>query len=330
MCGGVIVKRFCKMLLLTVVLFAVIIPVSAQLSVGLRFNRTSYMLYEHIYACVAIRNDSGKPLMFGERPELQGFVLFDVRDSRGRLVPRRSGEEFSVKGLFIGPGEIKNLVIPLDKYYEFSKDGTYYIQTYVSHNNVPREYRSRDVLIRISSGAVVWQKVVGLPSRTGEERTMVERTYSISKVEGDGEKHYYLRVEDDGKVYAVTRIGLVLSHSKFEAEVDMLSRIHLLMPVAPRVFHYMAFNADGMLLEDTYWKTSGTVPMLHRDPKRGKVTRLGGVAAKKGVDYADPKSGSLTVSDLNERNISNPLPRKDSGLVDLGKDLMPRKSHDEE
>ena len=305
-------------------------PLSAQVALGLRFNRANYMLYEHIYACISIRNDSGKPLIFGDRPELQGFILFDVRDKNNRLVPRRKGQEFSAKGLYIAPGEIKNLVIQLDRYYDFKKEGVYYIHTYVSHNSIPREYRSQDAVLRISGGTAVWQKRVGLPSRTGEDQKMIERLYAIYKVEGDRVKHYYLRVEDDGKIYAVTRVGLVLSHMQFSAEVDMLSRIHLLMPVGPRVFHYMAFNADGMLFEDSYWKTSGTIPQLYRDPKTGKVTRLGGVVARKGVDYADPKSGSLTVSDLSGDDKKKPAPRKDSGIVDLGDGLMPEKSTDED
>ncbi|MBE6388573.1 MAG: hypothetical protein E7043_00180 [Lentisphaerae bacterium] len=301
-----------------------------QFSVSLRFNRSRYMLYERIYACVTLRNDSGKPLLFGKRPELQGFILFDIRDSSNRLIQRRKGMEISVDGLYIAPGEIKNMVIPLNKYYDLDKEGVFHIHAYVSHNNIPYEYRSKDELIRISAGAVVWQKVVGLPSRTGDDDRHIERRYSVCKVEGDGTKYYYLRVEDDGKVYAVTRLGMVMSHMNFSAQVDMLSRIHLLMPVGPRVYHYMAFNADGMTLENSYWKTSGTVPMLYRNPKSGVVSRMGGVPARKGIDYDDPKQGALTISELLEESNSKPQPAADGGLVDLGKDLMPVKAADED
>ena len=319
-------KICCGIFLLAVLSFSAY----GQLSVSVRFNRNRYMLYERVYACVTLRNDSGKPLLFGKRPELQGFVLFDIRDSRNRLIPRRKGMEISVDGLYIAPGEIKNMVIPLHKYYDLDREGVFHIHAYVSHNNLPYEYRSKDQLIRISSGAVIWQKVVGLPSRTGEDARNIQRRYSICKVEGDGTKYYYLRVEDDGKVYAVTRLGMVLSHMDFSAQVDMLSRIHLLMPVGPRVYHYMAFNADGMTLENSYWKTSGTVPMLYRNPKNGTVTRMGGVPARKGIDYDDPKQGALTISELLEENNVKVQPAADSGLVDLGKDLMPVKSADEE
>ena len=320
-------KIFFKMFLGTVIL-SVMAPLYGRLTVGLRFNRSKYMQYEHIYACVTIRNDSGKPLLFGSRPELQGFVLFDVRDKNDRLVFRRKGEEISVQGLFLAPGEIKNMVIPLHKYYDLGKEGTYYVHAYVSHNKLGREFRSSSQMLRISSGAAIWKRTVGIPN--GEGGANIERTYSICKVEGDRVKYYYLRVEDDGKVYAVTRLGVVQSHMDIQVQVDMLSRLHLLVPVAPKVFHYMSFNSDGTLLENSYWKVFGTVPMLYRNPKTGNVTRLGGEPAREGVDYDDPTRGALTIAEVLDEHTAKPEPKKDGGMVDLGQGLMPVKAADED
>ena len=313
--------------LILAVLATAAVPLFGQLVVSLSFNRTRYMVHEHIFACVTIRNDSGKPLLFGDRPELQGFILFDIRDGRHVPLKRRAEREFSATGLYIAPGEIKRIVIPLHRYYDLSAPGDYTIHAYVSHNLVPKEYRSRDVEIRVMNGTPVWEKTVGLPvgDRDGKP---VERRYSINKAQGDGVFNYYLKVEDNGQLFAVTRVGREIARMKFDAQVDMLSRLHLLMPVSPKVYHYMSFNSDGMNLESTYWKTSGTIPMLYRDPKSGRVTRMGGIAARKGVDYADPKSGNMTISDLMESN--TPKAKADGGLVDLGSDLLPKKSGDED
>ncbi|MBR7120788.1 MAG: hypothetical protein IKC94_00920 [Lentisphaeria bacterium] len=304
------------------------LPVSGQLSVSLRFNRSVYMTHEQVYACITIRNDSGRPLLFGERPELQGFILFDIRDQNNRLIQRIPGAELQAKGLYIAPGEIKNVVVPLHRYYNLKRAGTYQVHVYISHNNLPREFRSRNAILRISNGAVVWRKEVGLPRDSGnDDGPAVSRVYSILKLETNREKFYYLRVEDNGRIYAVTRIGQVLAYMEYEVQVDMLSRIHLLMPVAPRIFHYMSFNADGIIQENSYWKTSGTIPMLHRDPRTGVVSRMGGAPARKGVDYDDPVSGQETVSDLLG---GSRTPRRDSGIVDLGEGVMPTQPADVE
>ena len=149
-------------------------------------------------------------------------AYFDVRDKSDRLIPRRKGMEISVQGLYLAPGEIKNMVIPLHRYYDLRKEGIYYVHASVSHNKLPREYHSSAQPLRISGGSVLWERTVGLPDKSADTSDETERTYSICKVEGDQRvKYYYLRVENDRRVYAVTRLGVVQSHMDFQAQVDM-------------------------------------------------------------------------------------------------------------
>ena len=321
-------KKFVKTALL-ILLLAAFLPLHAQLVVSLTFNRTRYMIYEQIYACITLRNDTGKPLLFGSRPEYTGFILFDIRDSNGRLIFPRKGVEISTHGLLLSPGEVRRIVIPVQKYYDLSQAGTYSVYAYVSHNQLAKEYRSKEYLVHVSEGTEIWSKEVGLPDRDEKDKDVQKgRKYSIRQMQGDRERYYYLRVEDDGFIYAVTRIGTVNSYMKYDVKVDMLSRIHLLMPVAPRVFHYMLFNVDGTNLENSYWKTTDTIPMLFRNPQTGKVDRLGGSRAKKGVDFIDPVQGRVKASDLMKTPDAK-TPEKASGVVDLGDGLMPVKSADE-
>ena len=307
----------------------------AELGIALSLNRTRFMKYEKIYACITIRNDSGKPLLFGERPELQGFILFDIRNPQGRPVSRRSGREISVTGLFLSPGEVKRMVIPLDKYYDLTSTGNYFVYAYVGHNRLTKEYRSKEVRFVVSEGVDVWSKSVGLPDFDSDGNKIGKlqgRRYSVSVLSENGTRSYYLKVEDPGRIIAVSRIGHEVGYEKFQAEVDMLSRLHLLIPVAPRVFHYMSFNYDGVNIANSYWKTSGTIPMLFRDEQTGKVSRIGGVPAVKGRDYRDPKEGKLTIADLTgERrtNENTPQLKRESGVIDLGKGVLPGKAADE-
>ena len=320
-----------KKLGILIVLIAFALPLFAQIGVKIQLNRRAYMLHENIFACVTLRNDSGKPLLFGSSPELQGFILFDIRDNRNRPVPPRKDRDIMVSGLYLSPGEIKRMVIRLNNHYDLSRNGNYTVYAYVSHNILPREYRSSDVSFSISPGVELWKKQVGLPdiAGTGSARNG-ERTYSILSLFESGFRNYYLKVEDEKHLLAITRIGNQVSYEKFQAEVDMLSRIHLLMPVAPRIFHYMSFNVNGVNLESSYWRTSGTIPMLYRDRKTGKVTRVGGVKARKGIDYRDPKEGRLSISQmLDERPAPVPAGKRDEGVVDLGEHVMPTKAADE-
>lgn len=320
-------KKFWTLTLLV----AGVMPLFAQVGVAVTLNRRNFMLYEHIYACVTLRNDSGRPLMFGNRPELQGFVLFDIRDRNNRPIPMIPGREIGVTGLYLAPGELKRMVIPLDRYYELGKAGRYRVHAYVSHNILPNEYRSKEAEFGVTEGMEVWRKSVGMPDLSDDKPTAgSERTYSIRVMSEGGFRNYYLKVEDAGHVLAVTRIGAEVGYEKFQAEVDMLSRIHLLMPVSPRVYHYMSFNVNGLNLVSSYWKTTGTVPMLYRDEKSGQVSRIGGEEARVGIDYRDPKEGRLGIDELLEdRPGTTPAAPRDEGVVNLGENVLPRKASDE-
>lgn len=302
----------------------------AQVAMDLSLNRTVYMQYEPIYAAVTLRNDSGRALAFGHDPKLQGFVLFEIRDSKNNLVPKRPGAEINTTGLLLRAGEIKRLVIPVSKYYNLDPLGTYRMFAYVSHAQLPAEYQSKEARFQVSPGVEVWSKSVGIPDLTGKgEEKSVERTYSIRSMTEGPDRFFYLVVEDNDKVYGVIRIGKRVGQEQFRAEVDMLSRIHLLMPVSPKVFHYLAFALDGTCIANQHWKTTGTIPTLVRDPANGMVTLAGGAIARVGIDFQDPNAGKLTATQLLNENgdpLENaaplPQPPRSSGLLDLGKEVV--------
>ena len=301
----------------------------AQIGIEVSLNREVYMQYEPVYACVALRNDTGRPLLFGRDPKFQGFVLFEIRDREGRLVPQRPDAGISVTGLVLRPGEVKRMVIPIHKYYDLDRTDRYTVNAFVSHNLLPHEYQSRNVNFRIEKGVKVWSRTVGMAD-IGEEKSVTPRTrtYTIRVLSEAPNKYYYLVVEDDKYTYGVMRVGREIGREKFTAEVDMLSRIHLLMPISPKVFHYLSFSIDGENVNNSYWKISGTIPMLYRDPVTGVVSRMGGAEARKGIDFRDPASDRKTLSQLmnadelrDAENAPPPKPSRHSGKVELGREL---------
>ena len=302
----------------------------AQIGIEVSLNRTIYMQYEPIYACVSLRNDTGRPLLFGTDPRFQGFVLFDIRDRDGRPVPQRPDTGISVTGLMLRPGEIKRMVIPIHKYYDLDRTGRYTINAFVSHNMLPAEYQSQDVRFRIERGVDVWKRTIGVANIDEDKKNAPQRTrtYIIRVMTEAPNKYYYLVVEDDDRVYGVMRVGRVINAERFSAEVDMLSRIHLLMPLSGKVFHYLSFSIEGENVNNSYWKVTNTIPMLYRDPSSGIVSRIGGAEARKGIDFQDPDRGGqtlaqmMTADELREaENAPPPAAPRASGKVDLGRDM---------
>ena len=319
-----------RSLVLAAVLTVAAMPLRAQIGIDISLNRNLYMQYEPIYACVSLRNDTGKPLLFGQNPRFQGFVLFDIRDRNGRVVPQKKGTGISVTGLVMRPGEVKRMVIPIHKYYELDNTGRYTVNAFVSHNLLPHEYQSRDVSFRIENGLKVWTRTVGIANIDGDDKPRADRTrtYTIKMLREGRNQYYYLVVEDDKFTYGVMRIGRQIGIEKYSAEVDMLGRIHLLMPISTKIFHYLSFSIDGENIDNSYWKITSTIPMLYRDPVSGIVNRIGGEEARKGVDFRDPDEGRqslaqmMTADELREaENAPLPSAPRASGKIDLGRDM---------
>lgn len=323
-----------KLLPVAVALFAATIC-SARVDISVRLNRMVYMQYEPIYACVTLRNDSGRSLLFGKDPRLQGAVLFDIRDSSGRAVEKIPGREIDVTGLVLSPGEIKNMVIPIQKYYNLDRLGTYRVAAYITHNLLANSYQSSDRIFSVETGVEVWKRTVGIPDLNSNSPEKVkQRTYILRTLTESTSKYYYLAVEDEKNVYGVMRVGQVIGREKYQIEVDMLSRIHMLIPLSPRIFHYLSFSLDGININNSYWRIADTIPMLHRDSKSGIVSRIGGVEARPGIDFKDPDAGKLTAGKLldgNDPEAAKPAPTKDSGIIDIGKKLdFPIRNGDED
>ncbi len=305
-----------------ILLLSLVCAVSAYCQIGMRItmNRKVYMQYEPVYACITLRNDSGRALLFGHDPKLQGFIYFLIRDTKGRTIAKRPDKEISTAGILLKPGETRNLVIQVNDHYQLDEPGTYSINVCLAHNMLPRELRCKtERTFQIDTGIEIWSAKVGVPDlseNASSKAPAKERKYSIRTLLDPPSKHYYLFVEDDEMVYGVSRIGKEIGIEKFKAEVDMLGRIHLLMPISPRVFHYLTFSLDGVNTASTFWRTSDSIPTIYRDPKNGIVRRVGGTEAKPGLDFVIGSNG-VTASKLLNDN----APKAAEGMIDLNKDV---------
>ena len=319
---------FKKVLTFLLVLFAAA-ELAAQIGMSLEINRNSFMQFEPVYAKITFRNDTGKALLFGKSPRLQGFLMFEIQGSGRKFVSKRKGKEISIDGLVLKPGEIRSIIIPVNEYYDIDQTDNYKIHAYVAHSMLDKEYRTPDRFFQVEHGGVIWKRTVGIPDLYSALRARSsERTYEIRTLHENRRRYYYLVVSDKTHVYGVVRLGHQMGYEKLQVEVDMLSRIHVLVPVTPKVFHYLSFSLDGANVNNSFWKTGSTIPQLYRNPKNGVVTRIGGTEAVAGRDFKATSPGRKTASQiLMDEDIQNasrsdlPAPRKHQPMFDLGKGM---------
>lgn len=285
----------CKSLWLIVLAFILAFPAAAHVSVELVMNQERYMQYEPIYAKVRLRNYSGQPLVFGKNEQLKGELQLEIVQNKRFIQPLKNND-FSLIGTVLLPGQSDEFIFRVDRHYKLTKVGHYSIHAFVRHVKLKDVFRSPDRSIEVTPGVEVWRRSVGVPdvlagSRGKNERSgaLQMRSFSLRVLEERAVRHFYVVVEDAKRVYGVICVGREVSSAPRSQEIDMLNRLHLIVPVASRLFRYLVINLDGKIEQQEMIKRDKTVPVLVRDKKTGQVSRVGGIEAVAGVDYKLPE-----------------------------------------
>ena len=280
-----------RRMLLSLVFFSTVMPIFAQLAMVLTPNQQTYMQYEAIYMHLRIRNDSGRPVVFGQNKQLQAKLFFEVSDINGRVLPELSGKSIILtQGKVINPGQIGDIVLKFSSFCKLHQKGIYRIHAYISHPLFKDQFKSNDVRIDISSGIPIWKRTIGVPdgkiNAAGDTVSHDSlRTYTIRKIIDGKGQFYYCTLEDKDKLYQVFRMGPAIGIDKPACLVDMSGALHILINIAPKIYKYYKLDITGELLEaDKYYKITKTRPALLKS-KDGKIFVSGGAPALPNVDF---------------------------------------------
>lgn len=280
-------KTRLKIFLSLIIMTTVACIAGAQLAMSLKMNRIYYLQYETVYAKVKIRNNSGHAVIFGKDKRLQGKLLFKIIDRDRNPVKALSDKSYPMDGIIIEAGRSKEFVVPISHFYDLKKCRSYRMYAYLEHNMFEDVYRSNDASFDISRGRVEWEKTVGIPEfMPGRKKQKVrQRTYKLVTLSAGSTKSNYLVIDDKRRIYSVIYLSEVLGEERIQHKIDHISRIHLLIPMSPKVFVYLVVDVNGKIDDEDVYKRTSRVPALARVPDTGKVYVTGGKKAKKKVDY---------------------------------------------
>ncbi len=270
--------------LAAVILVITTAVVSGQITVSVTTDRSNYIDYEPIRATVTLKNNSGHLLNFSDSQDNGGFLAFHVQNFRGIAARRADTTLNPVENLILGPGVSKTLTILLTDFFEVNATEDYELTARIGHRRLPSDYISSPVTFHVQTGVIVWENYVGLPGDSLDDSIRSRKcTLRLFHV-GSGDI-YYLQIEDDGFVYSVYRLGPKVHGVKPHCDIDALSRIHLLLQTAPRLFNYWVFDHNGKLKIRNVYMITQTVPRLLSDPDVGRIMVAGGRVAVNGVDF---------------------------------------------
>ncbi len=257
----------------------------ADVAMKLELDRKRYLEYEAVYAKLIMRNDSGHVLAFGVNKALHGSISFEISDQLHNVIKMRKNRNLDIVGTIIKPGETKQIIINITNYYQTMPAGEYSIIAYISHAQLPQQYQSNRVYFSITKGHTIWSQTVGVPNLLHPGKRIRSRSYKLKTMFDGNDEIVFLSVEDQRMIYAIHKLGYAVRENPPQCEIDLLSRLHLILPASAKIFNYFVFNVDGKLEKHEVYRRSDTIPMLIRNQKNGTVIIAGGVRARKNLDY---------------------------------------------
>lgn len=264
----------------------------AQLAMELKSNQAYYMQYEAIYMHLRIRNDSGRPIVFGKNQKLLAKLYFEVADVNGKVLEGFMPKAITLtRGKVINPGKTGDIVLKFSQIHQLNRTGIYRIHAYISHPMFKEQFKSNDVRIEISDGVKVWSRTIGVPDGVIDSDGQVlshdsSRTYYIKKLNTSDIQYYYCTLEDNNKLYQIFRMGPVLGIEKPECVIDMSGALHMLVYILPKIYKYYKVDISGNLVDDgKYYKTTKTTPHLMKN-NNGQIFVGGGAPAVPDIDFS--------------------------------------------
>ena len=257
---------------------------SGQISLKLEFNNATYLQYESVYAKVTMRNYSAHPLAFGENKDLSGRLKFEIENPAGGYVPVSANGLPPMVGVILAPGASKTMSFVISDYYDLKPKGSYRVKAIVEHSQLTTAYESDSAIFTVADGVTVWERIVGIPDyvkKSEGDKPVQTRKYKIVSIFDGKSKVYLLVIEDARNVFSVKRIGFDMgSNLKPNCEIDALSRVHILLPVNPKVFAYYIYNIEGKLEKREVFLKTNTTPTLVAAASDGSVMIVGGRPAR--------------------------------------------------
>jgi hypothetical protein len=243
---------------------------TAQVTVEVLLDQEQFLRDESLPVKVRVVNRSGQTLRLGQDNEWLDFV---VQDTQGHILGKLS--DVPVKGEFtLESAEMATRLVDLMPHFEFDQPGRYQVTATVRIAAWNAETTSKAKNFEIVRGTKLWEQEFGVPTDSGAPEV---RKYALQQANYRKQLKLYVRLTDadENRAFGVWPLGLLVSFSRPEAQIDKSSHLHVLFQTGARSFAYAMLDPHGtMLLRQTH-DYAETRPSLRTD-EAGKIYVVGG------------------------------------------------------
>ncbi len=249
---------------------------SAQVTVEIQLDEDQFLVGEGVEAAVRITNRSGREIEMGDT---DNWLSFSVQSSEASNKIVAQLGDVPVKGAFTLPSSKRAVKrVNISPYFAIHAPGKYSLTAVVRIPAWGAEIESPPATFYMIEGTRIWEREVGLPDAESNGAPRVRRYLLQQANHLRGQPRLYLRVTDEPSQTLVKlhQVGVILSFSRPEPQVDSESRLHLLYQNGPASFGYTLYTPDGDLVKKQTWDFRGDSRPRLKLNERNEVAIVGG------------------------------------------------------
>lgn len=260
-----------KTLLISLLTLVAFFRVQAQISVELVLNQDQYLPNESIQLAVKITNRSGQQLHLGAAPD---WLTFSVESDDNAVVIKNSDVPV-VDPFDLESSQMATKHVDLQPYFQMSRPGRYKVTAYMRVKEWGMTVTSAPMHFDVISGAELWSQNFGVMVTSNEppeawKYTLLKANYLREQL------RLYLQVSGgDGHVVKLAPLGVLVSFSAPEAQVDRENTLHVLWQTGGQSFSYVVLSSTGTLLSRDQYDNFNSRPRLSVTTE-GDVVVVGG------------------------------------------------------
>jgi len=250
-----------------------LLRVQAHVSVELALDPEEFLANESIRLAVKISNTSGQELHLGTDP---GWLTFGIESSDGTVVVK-NGEVPVVEPFDLESSQMGTKHVDLQPYFQLGRPDRYKVTATLHIKDWGLAVNSRPLQFDIINGGELWSQNFGVLTATNAPPE--SRKYTLIKANFLEEQlRLYVQVStgDDSHIFKVNPLGVLVSFSMPEEEVDRLSKLHVLWQTGAQSFSYVVVNTDGSIISRDIYDNFNSRPRLAINDN-GDVRVQGGV-----------------------------------------------------
>jgi hypothetical protein len=240
------------------------------IEVEVTLNQNQFLSGEALQVTARVTNRSGRSLPLGRDND---WLTFSIDSSDGAVLKRG---DVPVEGEFdLDSSKAAVVRVDLEPYFVITRPVRYAITATFRYESW--KVVSAPTTFEVLQGTTLWEQEFGVPPAPGATNTLPEvRKYAIQQINSKGQMRLYLRLSDDrSRSLRVLPIGRQVSFGRPEAQLDRLSRLHMLYQSGASIFNYGVFDCQGSLLVRQTYENISSRPHLRPD-RDGNIVVGGG------------------------------------------------------